>query len=121
MRTPEDTAFVLVSASPLGGGPVRKETFPFAQQDWIDEQQDLVRKPVFEQHQCQRRTAPEDHAWPVHRLDAANVLDDVRAKALERTHSRLSGLWVATYFVAAFRLFASGLLGAFGQKPDQIS
>jgi hypothetical protein len=32
-------------------------------------------------------------------------------------HSRLSGLWVATYFVAAFRPSAIGLLGAFGQKP----
>ena len=36
-------------------------------------------------------------------------------------HSRLSGRWVATYFVAALRRSAIGLLGAFGQKPDQIS
>jgi hypothetical protein len=50
-----------------------------------NEQQDIVRKRVFEQHRCQRRTAPEDQAWPVHRLDAANALDNVRSKALERT------------------------------------
>jgi hypothetical protein len=66
-------------------GPVRKETFPVTRQDWIDEQQDLIRKPLFEQHRCQRRTAPEDQAWPVHRLDSANALNDVRSKTLERT------------------------------------
>jgi len=65
--------------------PVRKEMFPFTQQDWIDEQQDLIRKPLFEQHRCQRRTAPEDQAWPVHRLDSVNALNDVRSKTLERT------------------------------------
>ena len=29
-------------------GSVRKETFPFTQHYWIDEQQDLIRRPVFE-------------------------------------------------------------------------
>jgi hypothetical protein len=32
-----------------------------------------------------------------------------------------AGLWVATYFVAALRRSDIGLLGAFGQKPDQRS
>jgi hypothetical protein len=36
-------------------------------------------------------------------------------------YSRLSGLWVATYFFAAFRRSAIGLFGAFGQKPDYRS
>jgi hypothetical protein len=36
-------------------------------------------------------------------------------------HCRLFGLWVATYFVAAFRRSAIGLFGAFGQKPDHRS
>jgi hypothetical protein len=35
--------------------------------------------------------------------------------------TRLSGLWVTTYFVAAFSLSAIGLPAALGQKPDQIS
>ena len=30
------------------------EALSFAQQDWIDEQQDLIRKAVFEQRRCQR-------------------------------------------------------------------
>ena len=101
--------------------PVGKKTFPFAQQDWIDEQQNLIRKPLLEQHRCQRRTAPEDQVRPALRLDVANALDDVLSEAFDRTPSRLSGLWVTTYFVAAFRLSASALLGAFGQKPAQMS
>jgi hypothetical protein len=36
-------------------------------------------------------------------------------------HARLAGRWVATYFVAALRRSANGWLGAFGQKPDQMS
>ena len=63
---------------------LREETFPLAQQDWIDDQQDLIRKAVFEQRRCQRRTATEDQVRAVVRFDAANVLDDVRPKALER-------------------------------------
>ena len=37
-----------VAESPL------QKALPFAQQDWIDEQQDLIRKAVFEQRRCQR-------------------------------------------------------------------
>jgi hypothetical protein len=31
-----------------------EEAFPMAQQDWIDDQQDLIRKIVLEQRRCQR-------------------------------------------------------------------
>src|ERR1700733_10389724 len=61
---------------------IRKETFASAQQDRIDEQQDFVSKPVFEQHWRQRRAAPEDQVRPVLLLNAANAFDDVRSKAL---------------------------------------
>ena len=64
---------------------------------------------------------PRESGRPDLRLDAANALDDVRSKALGRPPSKTSGLWVATYFVAAFRPSAIGLLGAFGQKPVKIS
>src|SRR6266516_1310943 len=40
---------------------------------------------MFEQRRCQRGAAPEDKVGAVLRLDAANALDDVRSKALERT------------------------------------
>src|SRR5438067_3716921 len=40
---------------------------------------------MFEQSRRQRGTTPEDKVRAVLRLDAANVLDDVRSKALERT------------------------------------
>jgi hypothetical protein len=36
-------------------------------------------------------------------------------------YARPSGRWVTTYFVAALRRSAIGLLGAFGQMPDHIS
>ena len=39
---------------------------------------------MFEQRRCQRRAAREDQVRAVLRLDAANALDDVRSKALER-------------------------------------
>src|SRR3954466_8391110 len=39
---------------------------------------------MFEQRRCQRGATPEDQVRTVLRLDAANALDDVRSKALER-------------------------------------
>src|SRR2546425_968519 len=40
---------------------------------------------MFEQRRCQRGATREDKVPAVLRLDAANALDDVRSKALERT------------------------------------
>jgi hypothetical protein len=65
-------------------GSLRKDALPRAQQDWIDDQQDFIRKPMFEQRRCQRGATPKDKVRAVLRLDAANALDDVRPKALER-------------------------------------
>src|SRR5438128_4634385 len=39
---------------------------------------------MFEDCRCQRGATPEDKVRAVLRLDAANALDDVRSKALER-------------------------------------
>src|SRR5580658_10704027 len=39
---------------------------------------------MFEQGRCQRGATPEDKVRAVLRLDAANALDEVRSKALER-------------------------------------
>src|SRR5882724_8891028 len=39
---------------------------------------------MFEQRRCQCGATPENQVWAVLRLDAANALDNVRAKALER-------------------------------------
>ena len=50
---PEDKAFVLASSKERGGVPSERSV-SFAQQDWIDDQQDLIRKAVFEQRRCQR-------------------------------------------------------------------
>ena len=58
MMTPKKAAFVIVSASSRGALP-SKEPFPFAQQDWIEEQQNLIRKPLLDQHQCQREPGPK--------------------------------------------------------------
>src|SRR6185436_10536363 len=40
--------------------------------------------PMFEQRRCERGATREDKVRAVLRLDAANALDDVRSKALER-------------------------------------
>src|SRR5947209_17765119 len=81
---PDGVAFVLTSSNERGRGSLRKEALPRAQQDRIDGQQDFIRKPMFEQRRCQRGATPEDEVRAVLRLDAANVLDNVRSKALER-------------------------------------
>src|SRR6266852_6789204 len=67
----------------VAGFPPQR-TLPRAQQDRIDDQQDFIRKPMFEQRRCQRGATPEDKVRAVLRLDAVNALDDVRSKALER-------------------------------------
>src|SRR5205823_10378604 len=66
------------------GGSFRKEALPRAQQDRRDDQQDLIRKPMFEQRRCQRGATRQDKVPAVLRLDAANALDDVWSNALER-------------------------------------
>src|SRR5580704_5444863 len=48
------------------------------------DQQDFIRKPMFEQRRGQRGATPEDKVRAVLRLDAKNAFDDVRSKALER-------------------------------------
>src|SRR6516162_4698307 len=65
-------------------GFLRKEALPRAQQDRVDDQQDFIRKPMFEQRRCQRGATREDKVRAVLRLDAANALDEVRSKPLER-------------------------------------
>jgi hypothetical protein len=65
-------------------GSLRKEALSRAQQGRIDDQQDFIRKPMFEQRRCQRGATREDKGRAVLRLDGANALDDVPSKALER-------------------------------------
>src|SRR5216683_47501 len=67
----------------VAGFPPQR-TLPRAQQDRIDDQQDFIRKPMFEQRRCQRGATRKDNVRAVLRLDAANALDDVRSEALGR-------------------------------------
>jgi hypothetical protein len=89
--------------------------------DRIDDQQDFIRKPMFEQRRCQRGATREDKVRAVLRFDSANALDDVLSKALERTPFKTFRTVGRDKFVAALRRSAIALLGAFGQKPDQRS
>src|SRR3989449_8003023 len=62
---------------------------------------------MFEQRRCQRGTTREDKVPAVLRLDAANALDDVRSKALERAAFSLIALWhVAPRLIARSREYA---------------
>ena len=78
---PDGIAFVLTSSNERGGVPFAKKRFPVPNRT---DQQDFIRKPMFEQRRCQRGATREDKVRAVLRLDAANALDDVRSKALER-------------------------------------
>src|SRR5271163_3471503 len=62
---------------------LRKQAFPFAQQDRIDQQKQLIRKPMLEQRRSQRRAARDDQVRAVLRLDTANALHQVRSNFLE--------------------------------------
>jgi hypothetical protein len=66
------------------GFPPQKSA-SLAQQDRIDDQQDFIRQPMFEERRGQCGAAREDEVRAVLRLDAANALDDVRSEALERS------------------------------------
>ena len=79
---PDGMACVLTSSNERAGVPCA--ALPRAQRDWIDGHHDFIRKPMFKRRRCQRGAAPEDKVRAVLRLDAANALDDVRSKALER-------------------------------------
>lgn len=86
----------------------------------------FVGKSVFKQHRGQRGPPRNNEVLADLRLDTTYFVDDVRSDALERTP--VKALWTVgdvagrhTYVVAAFSLSAIGLLGAFGQKPDQMS
>src|ERR1700693_2241788 len=59
------------TASPCPTGPDRRPA-------------GLHPQAMFEQRRCQRDATGEDKVRAVLRLDAANALDDVRSKALER-------------------------------------
>ena len=41
-------------------GSLRKKALPRAQQDRVNDQQDFIRKPMFEQRRCQRGATRED-------------------------------------------------------------
>jgi hypothetical protein len=64
-------------------GSLGKDALARAQQDRIDNQQDLIRKPMFQKRRCQRGATREDKVRSVLRLDAPNALDQVGSKALE--------------------------------------
>jgi len=76
--TPEDKAFVLAGSNARGRSSLCENALPFAQQDWIHDQHDFIRKPVFEQRRCERGAAPEDKVRAILRLNVANALDNVR-------------------------------------------
>src|SRR5208282_1653488 len=84
-------------------------------------QQHFIRKPMLEQRRRQRGATRKDKVRAVLRLDAANAIDDVRPKTLERLPGKTFRAVSSDIFFAAFIPSAIGLLGAFGQKPDQIS
>ena len=68
---------------------------------------------MLEQRGSERRTARQDYVDAILCLDAANAADDVRSIPSKGPQSRVSRLWVTTYFVAAFSLSAIGLFDAF--------
>jgi hypothetical protein len=47
---------------------------------------------MFQQHRCQRRTAPDDQLRPVHRLDSAHALDEALASGIPVFYTDADGV-----------------------------
>ena len=75
---------------------------------------------MFEQRRCQGGLPERIRSGPSCDLMRRMPAMMSGARPSNGPYARLSGLWVATYLVAALIPSAIGLLGAFGQKPDQI-
>ena len=96
-------------------GAVRKEAFARAQQDRVDEQQNLVDQPCPSSTGVSVELPQTIKSGPSFDLMRRRRSMISAPRSLTGPHPRLSGLWVATYFVAAFRPSAIGLFPAFGQ------
>jgi hypothetical protein len=70
---------------------LRKEALPRAQQDRIDDQQDFIRKPMFEQRRCQRGATREDRSGPSCDLMRRMPSTMSGPRPSNGPHSRLSG------------------------------
>src|ERR1700680_4544655 len=78
--------------------------------------------PMFDKRRCQRGAAREDKVRAVLRLDAANALDEVRSKALERAPFktfRTVGSDVLRCRIDAIPYRAAGRLPP-GDRPDIV-
>ena len=115
MMTPEDTAFVLTSASSRGGVPSAKMRLPVPNRTGKTSRQISPASSCSSSPSVSVELPQTNRSGPSFALMWRTPLDDVGSEALSGPQPRLSGLWVATYFVAAFRLSAIRLFPALGQ------
>ena len=94
---------------------VRKETFAPAQHDRVDEQQNPVDSPCSSSTEVSVELPQTIRSGPSFDLTPRTPSRMSAPRCPIGPHPRLSGRWVATYFIAEFRPSAIGLLPAFGQ------
>jgi hypothetical protein len=121
MMTPEDTAFVPTSASSRGGVPSEKRRLPVPNRTGKTSSKISSASPCSSSTDVSVELPQTIRCGPPFALmrRMPSTMSGPRSSA--GPHPRLSGLWVATYFVAALKLSAIGLLGAFSQKPLKLS
>ena len=118
---PDGIAFVLTSSNERGGVPSAKKRFPVPKRTGETISTASSASPCSSSVDVSVELPERIRSGPSCDLMRRTPRTMSGPRPSNGPHSRLSGRWVAMYFVAAFRRSAIGLLGAFGQKPDQLS
>src|SRR6266567_482071 len=123
MMTPEPTAFVLTSASSRGGVPSEKIRLPVPNRTGNTSSMTSSASPCSSSTGVSVELPQTISCGPLFALvrRMPSTMSSPRSSA--GPHSRLFGLWVATYFVAALMLSAIGLFGGFRPvaAPDIVN
>src|SRR5438552_10279440 len=119
MMTPEGTAFVLTSVSSRGGVPSANKRLPEPNRTGNTSSTTSSARPCWSSTGVSVELPQTIRCGPCFALTRRTPSTMSAPRSSTGPHSRLLGLWVATYFVAAFRLSAIGLFGAFGKQTAE--
>jgi hypothetical protein len=121
MMTPEDTAFAPTSESSRERAPSEEKRLPVPNRTRKTSGETSSASPCSSSVGVSVELPQTITSGPPFALRRRTPSTMSGPRSSTGPHSRLSGWWVATYFVAAFRLSAIGLFLAFDQKPLKMS
>jgi hypothetical protein len=119
MITSEDAVFVLTSASSRGGAFSEKIRLPLPSRTGTTMSCTSSTRPCSSSTDVRVEVPQQKMSAPSFTLTRRMPSTIFWPKASAGPHARVSGLWVATYFVAPLKPSAKGRPTAVGQKPAQ--